>query len=493
VLEARTGWQFSAPIDGSRGDRAGLLRDFGSAKMPGMTRAFLLLLLILLAGCHKPAPRAPQLVLVPMGDSAEARGALGLIAARLRAIRGVELSIDARGCGRPQATHTLRVSRQRTAHSLLSAAELKDCASEEVWTETIVYPLQAASDPSQALAFWVAQQVGKRGVLGATLDANEPALRKYYTALGHLEQRDRGAIERARDLLRALTDSAPNFPAAHAELAIAELLASEYGIQSSAAALERAQTSIARALALDPDLGLAHAAQGLHEMVAGRYQSAIAPLRVAHAADPGHDAILLWLGNAHLYSGAPKTARRWLESAQAANPNLGAIAISLGEADCYAGVETRCAEFLARAATQPMQAYVQLLIRAHRGDFAAVRDALKNASPQVAPSWTTGLLGATCRALADPSCAAPLIAENATAFAEPDLWQLDLGWAEGLAQNPTEAAREAARAELARWSVEVRLPVLKSIGECLAQLPVADPAHARLLGCTAIGDARAGR
>lgn len=451
-----------------------------------------LLLVAILAGCS-PAPLAqPVLVLTPPTSEqarpeAEQRGVLELLALRLRALRGVELRIDAAGCGLAGASHALHVARRSTRESDITAAELQQCDPAQTQQETFIHPRSAPRDWSHALAWWVAQQLGRPAPLprqGARLDA--PAMANYLAGIGHLQQRNAASIERARQLLAQVVDGHPGFADARAELAIAELLATEYGLQSLEQGQGRAEGEIAAALQLDPGHGLAHAAQGLAEMMRGRYRQAHALLLSAHRMEPGHDAIQLWLGNALLYGGAPREALPWLTSAAELNPGLLAARISIGEAHCYAGDEPACAQFLAALPESPMQRYVTLLLRAHRGEHAAVHVELLASPPAVDPSWVRGLRADCCRAAGLEDCATPAPVAPARPL-EADLWQLDLGLVDALAGVRNDPAlAEELRAELGLLrDGGVNLGVLDAYTQCLEAGSAGDPALARLLGCEA--------
>jgi hypothetical protein len=449
------------------------------------------LLLVAVLGACAPAP-APPVVLVltpPTSEQArpeaEQRGVLELLALRLRALRGIELRIDADGCALSGASHALRVARRSTGLSDITAVELQDCASARTRQETFIHPIAAPRDWTHALAWWVAGQLDHPPPQvreGARLDAASMAA--YLAGIGHLQQRNADNVARARELLAGLVDAHPDFADGHAELAIAELLATEYGLQPLDEGLRRAGIEIAAALRLESGHGLAHAAGGLAAMMRGRYREAQPLLLAAHRNEPGHDAIQHWLGNALLYGGQPREAMPWLTSAAELNPGLLAARISIGEARCYAGDEPTCVSFLMAPPESPMQSYVALLLRAHRGDHAAVHAELQASPPAVDPAWVRGLRADCCRAAGLEDCADREPDVTARPL-EADLWQLDLGLADALAgarSDATLAAELRAEVELLRAG-GVRLAVLEALAQCLDQSSVGDPALARLLGC----------
>lgn len=457
--------------------------------------------ILLLAACSAPKPPAGKaaLVLVPVvdghsGSEAEQRGLLTLLASRLRAMPGLELHTDALGCARVGAEFELRLLRRLSNSSDIMALELKTCASGLQRQETFISPREARRDWSPAAAWWVASQLGlglapARGS-GAV---REQAMLDYLGAIGHLQLRTGPDIAAALKLLQSVVELEPEFAAGHAELAVAELLASEYGLQPESVALQRAEGAIVRALEIDAQQGLAHAARGLAQMVRGRYRDALTPLLDAHRLEPGHDSILLWLGNAHLYSGEPRQALPWLQAALDINPALIAAQISTGEAHCYAGMTDECQQFLAQAPQSPMHDYVLTLLHGHRGEFRRVLERLRLQPPAVDSGWVQGLLQDSCRALGRAECARSIdrLESSVDLRLEADLWRLDLrlGPSLRLARSDPRTA-ERLRAEIARLrAAGVSLDVLGAIEACLDQRtpPAAGRAQAeqwaRLLDC----------
>lgn len=448
------------------------------------------LVLLVLGACGKaPHETPPVLVLLHAGagDPAE-QGWRGLVSARVRALGGLRIEAAASGCQGDGVTHTLGLSRRTTARSEITALELIRCADGDTRHQSFVTPREARSDWSRAAAWWVARELGlTQPEPGATAAVGERSMLRYLSAIGHLARRTSADVAAARSLLRESVREEPTFAAAHAELAVAELLASEYGLSSTGDALAAADLAIRRALELEPDNGLAWGARGLSAMVEGRYREAVPILLQAHRREPGHDAILLWLGNAHLYAGEPAAARPWLETVVEINPDLPSARISLGEADCLAGAEPGCQEFLAAAARTPMQSYVQALLLAHGGDHAGAIERLEREAPAVDPGWVAGLRGDACRALARADCARPDAGVVRSPLPDADLWQLDLGYGPWLRDPATRLVHgEALRAELDRLRAGgIRLAVLDAIERCLDGRALAPPdlAYARLLSC----------
>jgi tetratricopeptide (TPR) repeat protein len=467
-----------------------------------------ILLLLFVGGCSECADQPVRVVIEGASISsadAVSRGLGQLIAVRLRAVPGVDVRMDALGCAAPDVSHAIRVVAASVGGLRTHAATITTCGTGREETQLFVQDAGLAADPTPGIVYWLAERLGvlDSARSGAVQGSRVPsaALVDYLAAVGQLQRRDAASVATARDLLRRAVGIAPNFADAHAELAIAELLASEYGLQSTDEALRSAATGIAAAAALEPEHGLAQAARGLASMVAEDYRAAVPLLREAHRRLPGHDAVLLWLGNAHLYAAEPREAQTWLQAAREINPDLTPVAISLGEAACYSADEVACRAFLEMPSGQPMRRFVTLLLRAHRGERKAVLHELRLSPPAVAESWIWRLKSELCLSLADAdaACAALGAAVPDTPEAdmplpadfELDLWRLDLGLRPAIARARGDTAwRAAVAAELDRAKNNgLALPVVAAATACLSvegDVAEADLELMRLLGCRAI-------
>lgn len=472
-----------------------------------------LLLSLALGGCSERADQPARVVIEGASTSsgdAVSRGLGQLIAVRLRAVPGVQVRMDALGCEAPDVSHAIRVVAASVAGLRTHAATITTCGTGREETQVFVQDAGLAADPTPGIVYWLAERLDALDAArpGAAHGSRVPsaALVDYLAAVGQLQRRDAASVAAARDLLRRAVSVAPNFADAHAELAIAELLASEYGLQPTDEALRSAATGIRAAEALEPDHGLAQAARGLASMVAEDYRAAVPLLREAHRRLPGHDAVLLWLGNAHLYAIEPREARPWLEAAREINPDLLPVAISLGEAACYLADEAVCQAFLEMPTEQPMRRFVTLLLRAHRGDREAVLRELQHAPPAVAESWMRRLESELCLSLADATCAEqwsvlpdpPQSESPSPADFELDLWRLDLGLRPAIQRARGDPAwRAAVAAELDRAKNNgLALPIVDAAFACLpmeGDVVAADLELMRLLGCGAVVGAVAER
>jgi tetratricopeptide (TPR) repeat protein len=469
--------------------------------------AGILLLAIALTHCSRDSARPVRLALVPpaampgAGDAElEAEGLGALLLSQLRAMPGADVRIDARGCGDDgAASHALTIAREFTEQSALVTLQLHDCSDGSTRQETLVQPRAARREWSGEAAYWVAAELHVPIALPTPEGAlDEVAMNQFLAAVARLNRRTRGDVAAARDALSDMVDKAPDFAHGQAQLATAELLAYEYGLQDRRLALAAAQRAIDAALRSDPDLGLAHAAQGLALMMDARYRSATPILARAAALAPGDAVIRLWLGNALLYSGRPGDAVPWLEDAIRLEPNLVAARTSRAEAACYGGDAPRCETFLTQNGGAGMDGFIRALLYAHRGQFQQADAALVAAADQVNEVWMLELRADVCAALDDARCVqrtvdvlvsefpdepetARLLARlrpeqpaagNATdaGNAEPiDVWQIGLGL-DALMRDAARNAPAQSRLQILLEELKaggLRLPVLDIAGACL--------------------------
>ncbi len=376
-------------------------------------RAGILLLAIAQSHCARDAARPVQLALVPpvamsgAGDAElEAEGLGALLLSQLRAMPDASVRIDPRGCGNDDAaSHALTITREFTEQSALVILQLRDCRDDSTRQETLIQPRAARREWTGEAAYWVAGEL-KAPIALPTVEGavDEAAMNQFLAAVARLNRRTRGDVAAARDALIDVVKQAPDFAHGQAQLATAELLAYEYGLQDRGYALAAARQAIDSALRSDPDLGLAHAAQGLALMMDARYRAATAILARAAALDPGDAVIRLWLGNALLYSGRPSAAIQWLDEAMRLEPSLVAARTSRAEAACYGGDGPRCDAFLAQTPGDGMDGFIGSLLRAHRGQFRQAAAELDAVADQVNEVWMLELKADVCAALDDLPC-----------------------------------------------------------------------------------------
>lgn len=429
-----------------------------------------IVLLLVLGACARQAAAPIQLAVVPTRASADdgnaalvAEGLGALLLSQLRAMPGATVRIDPRGCAATEATtHVLEITRQDSGQSALILLRLHGCQDRSDHRETLVQPRDARRDWSGEAAYWVA------GVLEVPIALTAPGasvsaiqMDQFLVAVARLNRRTREDIAAARSDLLTVVAAHPDFALGQAQLAAAELLAYEYGIADRGSAQRSAQTAIDAALAVDPDLGLAHAARGLSLMMDARYRDAALVLARAAALDPGDAAIHLWLGNALLYSGRPSEAIAWLDDAIRIEPQLSAARTSRAEAACYSGDQTRCRAFLEQPSKEAIDGFVRALLRAHRGEFSAARADLER-SPQVNEVWALELKSDVCTALQDPNCMQQTLEELIKRFpAEPETTRLQARQ-QPVADPDMASAVGAPFGEIDLWQIGLGLDALMS-------------------------------
>jgi tetratricopeptide (TPR) repeat protein len=377
------------------------------------------------------------------------------------------------------------VSRQLTAASAITSASLMHCESGEAATEQWVQPRQARRDWSAMAAWWVGSQLKvprPRPILGPAVDESE--MQGFLVALARIKRRTAEDVRMARDSLMQIVLRRPDFAMAQARLATAHLLSFEYGVLTLPQALEQADAAIGAALAIAPDLGMAHAARGLYWMNQERYDLAVPQLARAAALDPGEGVILLWLGNALLYNGNPLAARPWLERAFNLDPDLVSARISLGEAACFSAMTVECERFLDSPGAGPMAGFMAALIRAQLGDIEQAQRSLDRVPQDVNHQWVMDLRGDLCGmsrtgsdrcqpyATAMPRWAAsPDPGQPVPPAPMLDLWRIDLGLASWVRwARQSEESRQRLDQELLRLrDAGLKLPLLDDIDYCLRQ------------------------
>ncbi len=462
-------------------------------------RTFCLCLLI--GACAPSAPQSIVLVLVPpdaLEGEADAElaieGLSALLAARLRALPEVFVKVDPAGCERDaRATHELRIVRELTTRSALTSLLLRVCGESQQRVEQLVQARDARHDWSAEAAWWVGTQLNApppRPALDGTVD--EQQMQRFLVALARLKRRTADDVDIAATELSALSTEVEDFALAHAYAAAAQMLAFEFGLLSLDEALQRAEQGISAALAVAPDLGMAHAAQGLYFMNQERYGDAVPQLARAAALDPGDATILLWMGNALLYFGQPRDARPWLERAQRLDPDLVSARISLAEAACLSGMKLECSRFMDDPELGPMARYMSGLLLAHQGQMSEARQRVSDLRSGVNQAWVAALLDDICPLLDAEECPVEVAkglarrppslprwrADQASLMpfdAKPavDLWRIDLGLSSWmLAAQRDDAQRERLLLELSRMRAGgLQLPLLDLMQDCLERPP----------------------
>jgi tetratricopeptide (TPR) repeat protein len=188
--------------------------------------------------------------------------------------------------------HILQGSVRKAGSQLRISAQLLDAGGRQIWTQTYDRQLANVFDIQSEIAAAVAATVAAH-VTARTASGHHPNLEAYDHYLAGREFLHARNIERALERLQRAIEIDPDFAEAHAEWAIARLMGPPPEDEVRAA-----QNAIDRALALQPQLLRAQAAQAF-----GLLQSRRDPvgaerlLREVLAQEPNMSDALLWLSN----------------------------------------------------------------------------------------------------------------------------------------------------------------------------------------------------
>jgi TolB-like protein/DNA-binding winged helix-turn-helix (wHTH) protein/Tfp pilus assembly protein PilF len=192
------------------------------------------------------------------------------------------------------ATHVLEGAYQRDGNRLRVSAQLLDGAGVQVWAARFDRDLHDVFDIQSKIADAVARTVASHVTANAfpTKPVDLAAYDEYLAGRDLVHRREYSAAQSA---LRSAVAIEPEFAAAHAELAVSLLMG-----WVSKDQLREADTEIARALALKPDLLRAQAARGLRLLNSTPADLAESErvLRRALDKDPNMSDALLWLSTA---------------------------------------------------------------------------------------------------------------------------------------------------------------------------------------------------
>ena len=244
--------------------------------------------------------------------------------------------------------HILQGSVRKAGSQLRISAQLLDEGGRQLWTETYDRQLANVFDIQSEIAAAVAATVATH-VTARAASGHHPNLEAYDHYLAGREFLHARNIERALERLQRAIEVDPDFAEAHAEWAIARLIGFPSQEQFRAA-----QSAIDRALALQPQLLRARAAQAF-----GLLQSRRDPaggeriLREVLAQEPNMSDALLWLANALGEQGRTDDQLAMLQRAARIDPLHPSIAGNLANALAQQGEVRQAIRVLERQLDQP--------------------------------------------------------------------------------------------------------------------------------------------
>ena len=207
----------------------------------------------------------------------------------------------------PRISDVLRVryvlhgSVRRDARRVRVTARLLDERGFQVWSDSFDRELESVfaiqSDIANEVARQLNDELAPKAVPAGSVTTNPEAYNQYLIGRDHSNSRGAGYQDKAAQAYERAVALDPDFAAPRAGLAIMKLLTSGRQPEQLDETLRQAQTLIDEALAIDPDLADAHAAQGLLLELGQRADFAAAEraLRRAIDLDPSFMNAYNWL------------------------------------------------------------------------------------------------------------------------------------------------------------------------------------------------------
>ena len=246
------------------------------------------------------------------------------VVARTTAFAHAERSADPRHIGRELGVATLLEGSVRRADDRLriTVRLVNTRDGRQLWSERYERPMrdvfaledEIARNVTQTLQLMLTdaerRALSRRG--GATLD--DTAYECYLRGRQFFHETRKKSLEYAREMFARAIDIDGNFALAHAALAECCALLHMY-YPSSDPALAQADRASLRALELAPDLPEAHAARGFALFQLGRPEEARAEFETAIRLDPSQFEARYFYARQCFQRGAMQEAARWFEDA----------------------------------------------------------------------------------------------------------------------------------------------------------------------------------
>ena len=170
-----------------------------------------------------------------------------------------------------------------------------------VWAESFEYALDDVLRIQTEIAEQVVKQLAPRLAPDTiAVQQDQISVKAYdYYVLGrhHWDQRTAESMQKAADYFREALRVDDNFALAYSGLADALLLSADYGNADRETVTKQATRLAEKALALNPELGEAHASRGLIYRVSGDIEAAKQEYQRAVNFNPNYSMAHMWLGN----------------------------------------------------------------------------------------------------------------------------------------------------------------------------------------------------
>jgi len=364
------------------------------------------------------------------GVSEEIRNRLGHYAELQVIARTSSLQFKGSDYGIPRISDLLGVryllqgSVRKQGDRIRVTAQLVADKGTQLWSENYDRVLEDVFGIQDEVADLVAAEVAPQ-ILAGLEGSYEPSLEAYKHFLVGRDlnyRRDRVAAQKE---LEVAIDLDPRYAEAQAEYAISLLVG-----YPDEQALRKADTAIATALSLVPDLPRALAARGLYlgqqspPDLIGQETALLRALK----GDPNMVDAMNWLSGVLALQGKDKEARKWQEKAYALDPFNGAVAVNMANRIWEEGNPERAEAMLRRMADVPapsLLAYITLY--EFYSETARLVDANREAKRfRLAGGWTNLFLAHNYAMLGQSRTAADLMAATAREYPE-QMW-VRSGW-----------------------------------------------------------------
>jgi TolB-like protein len=296
---------------------------------------------------------------------------------------------------------------QRIGSRVRINAQLIDTVSDQhLWAETFdrelttqhIFAIQ--SEIAAAITDKLQASLSPRdeAKLNRVATQNMQAYEAYMLGRQRMVMRTREELLEANDYFEKAVELDPQYSLAWVGLADANLLLDYYGYLPLDDALARAEPSLARALAIDDQLGAAYASVGLSRVRQGDSAGAETAFKRAIELDPNNPKPYHWYGDVLINEmGQPEAAIPLLERARELDPLSPAINVTLGQALEASGRFSEAMAFYRKAMEiEPdFPAAHFLIAQHHRTVYGEMDEAVRWHHKELAiePSRDTGALG----------------------------------------------------------------------------------------------------